>query len=172
MHWTELLTGEDEQAAALLQEMLELIHPERVREDKWCWLLTDSLAYSVKSAYTMLSNQSYDSQLEEDKRKIIKKVWWTAIPSKFLVHGWRLLLDRLPTRLLLQQRGVMAYQHSPSCVFFFRHDEDTSHLFLKCRVTEELCKMYLRLARCGSCGLYRSMGALSKTRYQTRWEEK
>lgn len=80
------------------------------------WVLDKSARYTVKSAYKLLLLRRVDSDLFEDKQQILQQLWQTAAPLKFLVHVWCILLDRLPTRLALQQRGVVSFQFGPLCV--------------------------------------------------------
>ncbi|PNX61812.1 hypothetical protein L195_g060848, partial [Trifolium pratense] len=36
----------------------------------------------------------------------VKKLWKNDVPSKVNVFGWRLLLEKLPTRAALNHRGI------------------------------------------------------------------
>lgn len=47
-------------------------------------------------------------------------------------------MDRLPTRVALQQRGVLTFSQGPSCVFCFRNNEDIEHLFFLCNTPRQI----------------------------------
>lgn len=130
------MTTEEEEAAGLLADMLKPLSPAKDRPDQWVWLNSGSTQFTVKFAYSKLISSSDTSALQEHERVILKKFWMTVAPSKYLVHGWRLLLDKLPTRCLLQQRGIINFQPSPYCIFCFRHNEDSEHLFFGCNISE------------------------------------
>ncbi|KAG4906187.1 hypothetical protein JHK82_054823 [Glycine max] len=56
------------------------------------------------------------------------------IPSKAAVFVWRLLRDRLPTKLNLRRRNVKI--NDLHCPFCRRSEEDAAHLFFHCsRIT-------------------------------------
>lgn len=99
--WVRELSAEEEEAAALLQNSLQQICPALNSPDRWVWLHSSLQQFTVKSAYKRLIRSSDGSDLQEGELKILMKLWDTEAPSKYLVHGWRLLIDRLPTRLLL-----------------------------------------------------------------------
>lgn len=123
-----------------MEDMLKPISLMREVEDKWCWKHSIMQVFLIKTAYSFLTSSSDDSQLADTERRITKKYWLRVAPSKFLVHGWSLLLDRLPMRKLLQQRSVMDFLPSPCYVFCFRHDEESQHLFFTCGVSDQLWK--------------------------------
>lgn len=72
-----------------------------------------------------------------DHEKIVK----SSAPSKYLVHGWRVLLGRLPTRVALQQRGIVNFDPGPSCVQCFRFEESAERLFFTCSRSVQLWKL-------------------------------
>ncbi|CAJ2673745.1 unnamed protein product [Trifolium pratense] len=62
----------------------------------------------------------------------IKKLWKNDVQSKVNVFGWRLLLDRLPTKMALNHKGILLNSHDLLCVFCFLFNEDCAHLFFLC----------------------------------------
>jgi hypothetical protein len=70
--------------------------------------------------------------LEQEVLKAIIKLWKNDVPSKIKVFGWRLLLQRLPTREALHHRGILNNTHDLSCVFCPQHIEDCAHIFYHC----------------------------------------
>jgi hypothetical protein len=63
----------------------------------------------------------------------LKKLWKIDVPSKVLVFGWRFILDRLPTRLALNHRGIILNRNDMSCAFCSLNTEDIGHLFFSCQ---------------------------------------
>jgi hypothetical protein len=57
-------------------------------------------------------------------------------PQKTLVLGWRLLLDRLPSRAALNHRGILLNPNDLLCVFCSQHIEDSGDLFLTCQFSK------------------------------------
>ena len=59
-----------------------------------------------------------------------------------MVFSWRLIRDRLPTRVALVRRGVMV--EDGGCVFHWARREDSQHLFLGCTFSFQIwCEDYL-----------------------------
>jgi len=59
--------------------------------------------------------------------------WHKQVPQKVSIVAWRLLQDRLPTKINLQRRGI-AQVTDTRCVSGCGKEETTSHLFLHCHV--------------------------------------
>ena len=59
--------------------------------------------------------------------------WHKQVPHKVSIVAWRLLQDRLPTKINLQRRGI-AQVTDTRCVSGCGKEETTSHLFLHCHV--------------------------------------
>jgi hypothetical protein len=62
----------------------------------------------------------------------IKYLCRNDVSSKVNVFGWRLLLNRLSTRLGLNRRCILLNSHDLPCVFCFLNIEDNAHLFFFC----------------------------------------
>jgi hypothetical protein len=72
--------------------------------------------------------------LESNLLDAIKKLWKTDIQSKVNVFGWRLLLNRLPTRAALNRRDILVNSHNNLlCVFCFLNVDNTTHLIFSCQ---------------------------------------
>jgi len=54
-----------------------------------------------------------------------------ALPSA-MITAWRILVDRLPTQVNLEKRGIVL--ESSTCVFCGEEEESGSHVFFKCKV--------------------------------------
>ncbi|GAU23394.1 hypothetical protein TSUD_334420 [Trifolium subterraneum] len=74
-------------------------------EDRWRWKSDLTGLFSVKSVYNFLQLRLESSYIEPDLLAAINKLWKNDIPSKVGVFGWRLLLEKLPTRAALASKG-------------------------------------------------------------------
>eukprot|EP00256_Glycine_max_P035539 XP_006582029.1 uncharacterized protein LOC106794242 [Glycine max] len=82
--------------------------------------------YSTRSAYDLIGEGERDRSQEE----CFVKLWRLKVPARFLVFGWKLLRDRLPTRKNLQRRQIPL--PDSLCPLCRTHQEDASHLFFHC----------------------------------------
>ncbi|KAI5384585.1 hypothetical protein KIW84_071548 [Lathyrus oleraceus] len=69
-------------------------------------------------------------EFESALKTTLELIWNTKIPMKVKIFGWRLLLDRLPTRSNLVVRGAISNIHDKVCVFCFNFVEDNNHVFI------------------------------------------
>jgi hypothetical protein len=58
-------------------------------------------------------------------------IWHPQVPLKMSILAWRLLRDRLPTKINLPNRGFTNVADI-FCVTGCRHVESVGHLFLHC----------------------------------------
>lgn len=133
--WLRRLNEGELEMVQYLESLLLPIQPEREAMDKWTWIMDKSLEYKVNTTYKKLILRCAESLLEEGQKILLNYLLKAAVPSKFLVHAWRLLLNRMPTRVALEQRGVMTFNQGPSCVFCFRYNEEIEHLFFCCHAS-------------------------------------
>lgn len=76
----------------------------------------------MKSCYAWISNYIRGSAVfnEDPVVEVCGSVWKSDLPSKVLIFSWRLLMDKLPTRLNLHRKGVLTSHLELSCVFLFQ----------------------------------------------------
>lgn len=79
-------------------------------EDSWSWKLENSEKYSARSAYAALSE--IDSQPENELFKII---WCNKAPLKLTSFSWKVILDRIQTRIKLLSRHIIPLMSSTLC---------------------------------------------------------
>jgi hypothetical protein len=60
------------------------------------------------------------------------------INSKISIFGWRLLLEKLPTRESLFSKGVITNALERGCVLCCNHVETTPHIFLQCHTSNSV----------------------------------
>ena len=94
--------------------------------DAWVWMADPSGSYSVQSAYKVMRGPVVDGI----KDRAFEELWQLKIPTKYAVFAWRLLRDRLPTRINLHRRQIdILDRHCPFCS---REEEEAGHLFFHC----------------------------------------
>ncbi|XP_045802312.1 uncharacterized protein LOC123895887 [Trifolium pratense] len=96
--------------------------------------------FSVKSAYCLMQNLYEPISIDSDLLEALLTMWKNDIPSKVGVFGWRLLLDKLPTRAALASKGILSNPHDLPCVFCFQAVETSHHLFFSCGKAIDLWK--------------------------------
>lgn len=94
--------------------------------DRWVWLPDPVGGYTVRGAYDVLTSQ--DQIIEAS---VTDLVWHKQVPLKVSVFAWRLLRDRLPTKMNLIHRRVLAADMS-LCAAGCGQQETAQHLFLQC----------------------------------------
>jgi len=95
------------------------------------WVGEDTQEYSVRSGYNIL-NGEYSMQSSES----FKLLWSLSAAPSAIVSAWRILLDRLPTRLNLGRRGVQLA--NPLCPLCQDDVESNNHLFNTCFVVQQV----------------------------------
>ncbi|KAK2410047.1 hypothetical protein QL285_045438 [Trifolium repens] len=132
--WSNQLSEEEHQQLQELSTLLADISLSPDRPDSWRWIPGTTGTFSVKPCYSFLLDSRQPEAIDADVLEAIKKLWRNDLPSKVLVFGWRLLLDRLPTRRALHRRGILTNSNELNCIFCHQHLEDCEHLFFNCPV--------------------------------------
>jgi len=65
-----------------------------------------------------------------------EELWNMNVVPSVHVCGWRVLIDRIPTRVNLSSREVQIT--TSQCPLCNMHDESTQHLFLNCLVATKV----------------------------------
>ncbi|KAK9058221.1 hypothetical protein SSX86_023061 [Deinandra increscens subsp. villosa] len=92
-------------------------------DDKWSWCLDGDSEFSVKRVRKYIDNQYLP------KGNLPTK-WLKYVPKKVNITVWRILLDRLPTRLNLSKRGLEL--ESIMCPICYSKAESITHLLGDC----------------------------------------
>lgn len=116
-----------------LSELMKLLsHMELTNDqDKWVCLLDNSRIFSVKSMRKFIEKKTLPSDSDPIR-------WNSMLPKKVNISSWRLRLNRLPTRVNLDKRGIDL--HSTRCPVCDDDQESQTHLFIECKVARELWK--------------------------------
>lgn len=62
-----------------------------------------------------------------DLSKAYKMLWKSAVPSKFIVFGWKVLHRRIVPKVALQHRGILLANVATGCVFCSIVDKDSDN---------------------------------------------
>ncbi|GKV46852.1 hypothetical protein SLEP1_g53813 [Rubroshorea leprosula] len=102
VEWRRGTIGREKDEEELLEKVLEGVKIKKGAGDVWKWVHVMDGQYGVKLAYDFLA--STERVLEDQMCKLIG---CRLVPSKVAFFGWRLCLDRLPTKNNLQKRGIL-----------------------------------------------------------------
>ncbi|GKC27731.1 RNA-directed DNA polymerase, eukaryota [Tanacetum coccineum] len=111
--------GSESSQLSLLQEYIEGTILSSL-EDRWVWDLNGEGVFCVKDVRNLLDDVFLP-------KAPIATRWIKYVPIKLNVFAWKVHLNRLPTRVNLQHRGVLV--SDPSCPICHSKDEDLTHLF-------------------------------------------
>jgi len=107
---------------------------------KSLWMISPSTLNSmISSRYKILQDlRLVEGVWSGEEEVVFRNLWKSKAPSKVLAFSWTLLLDRIPTKVNLMRRHLLAVDDSKRCVFCGLEDETVVHLFLQCRVTSRV----------------------------------
>nr|KYP49896.1 Putative ribonuclease H protein At1g65750 family [Cajanus cajan] len=71
-------------------------------DDTWCWKVDFEGFYSVKSSYHAIINDSIYAEIP-----LHKFIWCRLVPSKVSCFAWKVMLDRIPSKVNLAKRNVI-----------------------------------------------------------------
>jgi len=97
------------------------------RRDGWVWRGDPSGHYTAQSAYNLLREATVDGIHDS----VYHELWKLKVPLKYAIFAWRLIRDRLPTKINLHRRQVAV--SDTSCPLCRNEVEDAGHLFFHCR---------------------------------------
>ena len=98
-------------------------------QDGWEWDLNGGNDFTVASARMKIDMKVLEVE-------VVATRWNRVIPSRLNVFGWRLRLNRLPTKVNLDRRGI---ELGPVLCPMCGDDVETvNHIFFTCEVAVEL----------------------------------
>jgi hypothetical protein len=100
--------------------------------------------FSVKSAYQGVQNRSALVELDDSTVSAFRILWKTNVPLKITIFGWRLLLEKLPTREALFAKSIITNNHDRNCVFCFNSEESIHHIFFDCYASATVWKQVFK----------------------------
>ncbi|XP_045791643.1 uncharacterized protein LOC123886361 [Trifolium pratense] len=146
--WRSTLNSEEQGELLYLQQLLLDVDVMQDKSDQWRWTPDNTGMFSVKSVYSLLQNGRTARELNTNVLTSLQGMWNNDIPSKVGVFGWRLLIEKLPTRAALAYRGILTNSHDLSCVFCFKELEDCKHLFFNCNLMQQVWKSIYQWVGC------------------------
>ncbi|GKC39114.1 RNA-directed DNA polymerase, eukaryota, reverse transcriptase zinc-binding domain protein [Tanacetum coccineum] len=97
------------------------------QSDSWTWSI--GVGYSVASTRVLVDEKLLDSSLEATR-------WIRYIPIKVNVFLWRLNLNKLPSRVNLDRKGIeVSSLLCPTCQIDV---ETVNHIFFNCEMAKDL----------------------------------
>jgi hypothetical protein len=132
----------------------------RHEEDFPAWFPHKRGMFTVKSAYRLALNRVMMQQdrgatsvRPDGEQPSWKLIWQCLVPPKVRTLGWKICRNALATQLNLRRRGMVA---CGLCRVCGQEDEDTFHVFMRCRTRPLACNV-------------RSMGATAGLPTEAHW---
>lgn len=123
----------------LLADLREDLMGFRFVDEEDGWRLEEDWCFSVKSAYEKLDGLVLvDELVAEEEKLVFSQIWKSPAPLKVVAFSWKLLLDRIPTRVNLHVRNVLPSEAPLACVLCGNGVETSNHLFLHCSVASRV----------------------------------
>lgn len=73
---------------------------------------------------------------------MFEKLWKSPALSKVVAFAWKVLLNRVPTKVNLALRNVLAPEESNVCVMCNMGEESSLHLFFHCDLASSTWRKY------------------------------
>jgi hypothetical protein len=144
LDWSTVLTENELVEEQELLLLLDHIQPGRGELDRHRWLAHAAGFFTVKTAYNMLLQRLVLPEFDEETTQALKLSWLNNVPSKVSIFGWRLLINKIPTREALFNKGIITNNHERCCDLCFRENEDTNHIFFNCSRSVEVWRIIIR----------------------------
>ncbi|CAI8586508.1 unnamed protein product [Vicia faba] len=118
-----------------LIEILTMVNIIDEHNDTCRWCPNQDGGFSVKSCYNCLRDIELEDVILEEINGVLQRLWKTCTPSKTKVFGWRVMLNRLPTKDQLVRRWIIYNEEDKVCVLGLNGLEDLEHLMFKCMIS-------------------------------------
>jgi hypothetical protein len=142
--WRRRLFVWEEELLVNLVESFPVLSMSR-EDDEWNWIPCVDGRFTVNSTYLLLDSIfTSEFVLGVSELRVLKKIWDSPAPSKVIAFSWKLLRNRIPTRVNLAVRGVGVNGGNVSCVYCNGVAETENHLFLYCDFAASVWKGIFR----------------------------
>ncbi|XP_058722176.1 uncharacterized protein LOC131593629 [Vicia villosa] len=133
-----VVLGDDTDSLVVVEHgMLHLLLLDRIvhmeGRDKVEWSGSGGGSFFVASCYEFLAGFNYPFGPPNRFDVAKELIWKVQVPFKIKAFGWRLLINRLPTKDLLMCRGVSLSIENSLCAFCGTIPETCDHSFFKCK---------------------------------------
>ncbi|KAJ0911011.1 putative RNA-directed DNA polymerase [Helianthus annuus] len=135
--WIWAREPSSDQELAELAELNVIISQVNITDslDTWGWTTEHANEFSVKEIKTMIQNNDTSGNLNRFE-------WNRWVPRKVNIFGWRMNLDRLPTKAALARRNIT--MDSVTCPLCCERDETAEHIFGSCYVSSVIWHLVSR----------------------------
>ncbi|KAL8536668.1 hypothetical protein ACS0TY_012020 [Phlomoides rotata] len=107
-------------------------------KDRWIWRRTLEGIYKTKGVYEWLQQQISEGEQEENRIAEYKKIWNKYVPSKVIIHAWRVLRESVSSRSKLHRKGILISSDDLNCVLCGNCLETVRHVFFECHVSYQV----------------------------------
>jgi len=122
---------------AELEGLIARVKVKKDEKDALEWRSEANGCFTVSSAYECLVSATRGPQID-----FFKHLWKTKTFPNVMFTAWRVLLNRIPTRMCLRRRGVLLDTYV--CALCELKEESCQHLFLECKVASRVWDLCLR----------------------------
>ncbi|GLT37246.1 hypothetical protein SLA2020_115770 [Shorea laevis] len=129
MEWKRERLGRVRDEEEVFWEMLGPVQLKKGKEDCWRWVHGLEGRYVVKKAYEVLAPMQCLLTYQ-----FCKMSWCRLVPSNVSFFGWRLCLDKFPTKVNLRKRGVGLQGEDLMCGLCNGVLEEANHVFCTCKI--------------------------------------
>ncbi|XP_058733030.1 uncharacterized protein LOC131604618 [Vicia villosa] len=134
-----MLSSNQEAVEAIeLIEVLSTAKPHGADKDKVKWGSSQDGVFSVKSCYSLFRDRGLEDVITSDTQMALEMIWETNISSKLKVFGWRVILNRLPSKDQLVKRGIITTDEDKICALYSVDFEDLDHLLFRCSFSQNV----------------------------------
>jgi hypothetical protein len=124
-----LFMWEEELLISLKEDLDGMVWSEE--EDGWRWSLEELGVFTVKSAYNRLEGfVLMEDKWRDQEKRVFESLWENPAPSKVVAFVWKVLLDRIPSKVNLAMRHVIPLEGSTMCTLCALREETSLHLLL------------------------------------------
>lgn len=128
--WRRNIFNREESLVEELRQQVDSVTLSEGVADKWIWSKEEGGIYSVKSAYVCLLGE-----LGDLADGVFQKLWSVRAPSNAISLAWKLLHNRIQSKVNLRRRGLLNIGAEVSCSLCSLAEETTAHLFFTCAIS-------------------------------------
>lgn len=101
-----------------IADLLANVVLDRKVGDNYVWMKHEEGYFTVKSWYSLFFPDSVASVVPNGVYRAMNHLWNSEAPDKMEHFGWRLLLDRIPSKDQLFKHDILMDTNHFRCVFY------------------------------------------------------